>query len=261
MNNYYKMMTDLDNDDQNVLDNGIRVSSTTPVLSRPTLRYKDEGEYVRQLQTELKQLMFYNGVIDGYFGDETLKSVKAFQANNKLVVDGVVGKDTWSALIYLYSPLAICGGNFHIVQPGDTLWSIARKYNTTVDELMRLNNLNSTLITVGQKLILPGGSAPPSNNIIYTVQKGDTLWSIANRFNTTVASIKSYNNLTSDILSIGQQLIIPGTENIIMYTVQKGDTLWSIANRFNTTVSAIKQLNNLTSDLLSIGQTLKIQQG
>lgn len=235
----------------------------SPVLQRPTLRYGDEGEYVRQLQTELKQLMFYNGNIDGYFGDSTLQSVKAFQTNNKLTVDGVVGKDTWSALIYLYSPLTTCEATIHIVQPGDTLWSISRKYNTTVEEIMRLNNLNSTLITVGQELIVPGsGEVTPSpENIVYTVQKGDTLWSISRRFNTTVDTIKSYNNLTSNALSIGQKLIIPSTQDIIMYIVQKGDTLWSIANRHNTTVDSIKTLNNLSSNLLSIGQVLKIRRG
>lgn len=198
MNNYYQYIPNT------------RDSLTNPVLKRPTLRYGSQGEFVKQLQMELKQLMFYNGNIDGYFGNETLKSVKAFQINNKLTTDGIVGKDTWSALIYLYSPLAICGET-------------------------------------------------PSDNVVYTVQKGDTLWSISRRFNTTVTVIKSYNNLTSDLLSIGQQLIIPDTNDITTYTVQKGDTLWSIANRFNTTVADIKSLNNLSSNLISIGQVLKIR--
>lgn len=250
MNNYY----DLLNRQENL--------SSTPVLSRPTLRLGDQGEYVKLLQMQLKELMFYDGNIDGNFGNNTLLAVKAFQTNNKLTVDGIVGKDTWSALIYLYSPLAICTGNFHIVQAGDTLWSLARKYNTTVEELRRLNNLTSDLLSIGQRLIIPGIVEPPpptGDNVIYTVQKGDTLWSIARRFNTTVTDIKNSNNLTSDSLSIGQQLIILGTTSIITYTVQKGDTLWSIAKKFNTTVDTIKTLNNLTSNLLSIGQQLKIQ--
>ena len=80
----------------------------TEVLNRPTLRYGDEGFYVEKLQEELKTIMFYDGVIDGKFGNKTLESVKNFQINNKLTADGIVGRQTWSSLIYLYSPLAIC---------------------------------------------------------------------------------------------------------------------------------------------------------
>ena len=263
MNNYYNWENEFKNSNYVFIsDREINVDllSKTLVLKRPTLRFGDKNDYVKLLQTQLKQLMFYNDDINGDFDNNTLSSVKAFQTNNKLVVDGIVGKDTWSALIYLYSPLAICNGNFHIVQAGDTLWDIARKYNTTVAELKRINNLTSDLLNIGQKLILPGTEepAPPTDNIIYTVKKGDTLWDIARRFNTTVTAIKNYNNLTSDTLSIGQQLIIPGTENITVYTVKSGDTLWSIANKFNTTVDSIKKLNNLTSNLLTIGQKLKI---
>lgn len=233
----------------------------TPVLDRPTLSSGDRGEYVELLQTQLKQLMFYDGNIDGVFGNDTLLSVKAFQTNNKLTADGVVGKDTWSALIYLYSPLAICepGANYHIVEKGDTLWSIARMHNTTVEELKRINNLTSDILSIGQKILLSSEATPPTTNVTYTVQKGDTLWSIARRFNTTVDVIKSYNNLTSNLLSVGQQLIIPGSSDIIIYTVQRGDTLWSIAQKHGMTVDDIKSLNNLTSNLISIGQQLKIR--
>ncbi len=96
----------------------------------------------------------------------------------------------------------------------------------------------------------------------YVVRSGDTLWQLAQRYNTTVDAIKSLNGLTSDNLSIGQVLRIPTTgassESYFEYTVRSGDTLWLLAQRYGTTVAAIKSLNGLNSDILNIGQVLKI---
>lgn len=146
----------------------------------------------------------------------------------------------------------------YIVQKGDSLWSIANKFNMTVSELKNLNNLKNNLLSIGQVLKIKDSSN--NGKTTYTVQKGDSLWVIANKYGITTEELKSYNNLTSNLLSIGQVLKIPqgktSTENI--YTVKKGDSLWTIANRYNTTVEKIKVLNNLTSNLLSIGQQLKI---
>lgn len=146
----------------------------------------------------------------------------------------------------------------YIVQKGDSLWSIANKFNMTVSKLKNLNNLTNNLLSIGQVLKIKDSSS--NGETTYTVQKGDSLWVIANKYGITTEELKSYNNLTSNLLSIGQVLKIPqgktSTENI--YTVKKGDSLWTIANRYNTTVEKIKVLNNLTSNLLSIGQQLKI---
>ena len=100
-------------------------------------------------------------------------------------------------------------------------------------------------------------SSVPSGNY-YTVKSGDSLWSIANKYNTTVSILKSLNNLSSNNLSIGQVLKLPSSDNSNTYTVKAGDSLWNIARKYNTTVSALKSLNNLSSDILSIGQTLKV---
>lgn len=157
----------------------------------------------------------------------------------------------------------------YTVQSGDSLWSIANRYNTTVSELRNYNNLTSDVLQVGQQLKIPRGSTvtPPNDqvdtpvpSITYTVQSGDSLYKIANRYNTTVDAIMKANNLTSNLLQVGQVLTIPSstTSSEIRYVVQNGDSLWKIANRYNTTVNAIKAKNNLTSDNLTIGQVLYI---
>ena len=149
----------------------------------------------------------------------------------------------------------------YTVQKGDSLWLIANKYNTTVDNLKELNNLSSNILSIGQKLIVNNTNfqTDESDNIIYTVKKGDSLWLIANKYNTTVDKIKEANNLSSNTLSINQKIIIPSSSNYIKYTVKKGDNLYSIANKYNTTVNNLKKLNNLNSNTLSIGQVLLIE--
>ncbi len=191
------------------------------------------------------------------------------QNNYKTYVDNIV-----DAVIATFNGEEILPDdeNVYIVKAGDTLYSIAKKFNTTVDEIKRLNNLTSNTLSIGQVLRIPNSSSdnvPETPIGTYTVKAGDTLYGIANKFNTTVDEIKRLNNLTSNILSIGQVLKIPGLNNdetptpdipVITgnYTVKKGDTLYSIAQKYNTTVDEIKRLNNLTSNTLSIGQVLKI---
>ena len=154
--------------------------------------------------------------------------------------------------------------NIYIVKKGDSLYSIANKYNTTVEELKRINNLTSNILSIGQVLKLPSDKASDveneENTISYTVQKGDSLYSIARKYDTTIDRIKDLNNLTTNLLSIGQVLLIPTDTNLeTTYTVKKGDSLYSIAKKYDTTVDRLKQLNNLSSNLLSIGQILIVR--
>ena len=146
----------------------------------------------------------------------------------------------------------------YIVQSGDTLYSIARKYGLSVDELKKLNNLNSNTLTIGQSLIVKKKENEKVDDISsYTVVSGDTLYSIAKKYNTTVSNLKTLNNLSTNNLSIGQKLIVPKNE-LNIYTVVAGDNLYSIARKFNTTVSELQDLNNLSTSVLSIGQKLII---
>ncbi len=163
------------------------------------------------------------------------------------------------------------GGNTvndtYTVQKGDSLWSIAKRFNVGVSELKSANNLTSNLISVGQQLVVPG--APPSDqtNTTYVVQKGDSLWSIANANNTSVDEIANLNDLDTNTIYVGQVLQIPNSGDLeenpsstsdTVYVVQNGDTLYSIALRYDTTPNAIINKNNLTSSVLTIGQQLVI---
>ena len=100
-------------------------------------------------------------------------------------------------------------------------------------------------------------SLPESGNY-YVVQSGDSLWKIANKYGITVDELKSLNGLSSNNLSVGQILEVPGGSSSGTYTVKSGDSLWKIANQYGLTVAELKNLNGLTSDNLSIGQVLKI---
>lgn len=161
-------------------------------------------------------------------------------------------------------PGSIGGENTYKVQAGDSLYKIANQFNTTVDELKKLNNLTSNLLQVNQVLRIPGGTTSEST---YTVKAGDSLYKIANQYNTTVSELKKLNNLSSDILSIGQVLKIPSgsfsgtgssSANSQYYIVVAGDSLYKIANQFGVTVSALMNANNLSNSNLSIGQRLLI---
>jgi len=154
----------------------------------------------------------------------------------------------------------------YTVQKGDNLYSIANKFNTTAEQIIKDNGLASNNLSLGQNLKIktevveecfgPDFNINTNNKQTYTVQKGDTLYSIAKKYNTSVSNLLSLNNLKNPNLSIGQNLIIPSSST--NYTVQKGDTLYSIANKFNTSVSSIKSKNNLKTDSLSVGQNLVI---
>ena len=165
---------------------------------------------------------------------------------------------------YLKLPSSETPSLEYIVQRGDTLYSIANKYNTTVNELKRLNNLTTNTLQIGQKLIVREEPSEDLNVPVttYTVQRGDSLYSIANRFGTTVDALKKLNNLTNNLLSIGQILKLPTTEDISTteesYIVQSGDTLYSIARKFNTDVNELIRLNNLSGTALRVGQILKL---
>lgn len=151
----------------------------------------------------------------------------------------------------------------YIVKKGDTLWSIAQRYGVSVDNIITENNLGTTFLRIGQQLRIPNGkntNFPPdeeNKGEIYIVKAGDTLWNIAKRYDIGVEELKNANNLTNNMLSIGQSLVIPNSKYEI-YTVKKGDSLWSIAQRYKINLNDLIELNNLESDILTIGEQLLI---
>lgn len=147
--------------------------------------------------------------------------------------------------------------NIYIVKPGDSLYKIANMYGMSVNELKELNNLTSNLLSIGQQLKVGESANIPADT--YIVKSGDSLYSIAKKFNISVDDLKRANNKTSNLLSIGERLIIStGNINYITHIVVPGDTLYGIARKYNTTVNAIREANNLNNTMLSIGMNLKI---
>ena len=154
--------------------------------------------------------------------------------------------------------VAPLGSNYYTVKSGDSLWSISRKFGVTVNDLKKVNNLSSNLLSIGQNLIIPGKNNNTSSNE-YVVKKGDTLYGIAKKYNVSVDNLKSYNNLSTDSLSIGQIIKIPDNKvNSNEYVVKSGDSLYSISRKYGVSVDELMSVNNLKSTVLSVGQVLKI---
>ena len=155
-----------------------------------------------------------------------------------------------------YVPLA--GSDYYVIQKGDSLWSISKKFGLTVNELKEMNNLTSNLLTIGDTLKVKKETTPIATENTYKVQKGDSLYSIAKKYNMTVNELKTLNNKTSNLLTIGEVLIVNKNEEYNTYTVQKGDSLYKIANIYGISVDKLKEINGLTTNTLTIGQILKV---
>lgn len=227
--------------------------------------------YEKLAEAVVKSIANYAGVsyspanMEGYYIVKKGDSLWSIASKNNTTVDNIKKLNNLSSnnlsvgqvlkLSYDTKNEDIKESNIYTVKKGDSLWLIANKYGTTVDELKNANDLKSNTLSIGQTLIIPE-KKENTNKISYVVKKGDSLWLIANKYDTTVEKIKSTNNLKGNTLSIGQVLVIPSSSEFITYTVKKGDSLWLIANKYNTTVDNIKKLNNLSSNNLQINQKL-----
>lgn len=209
--------------------------------------------YIIRETDPMQSLLVEYGFIDNAQDQQKL------QNNLEDYVEGVV-KAIADYGGYNYLPPDVSSSqDTYMVQKGDTLSKIANQFNTTVEELKKLNNLTSDLIQIGQILFIPVTSISPTET--YTVKKGDTLYSISQQYGVTVEELKLTNNLTNNNLYIGQELKVPTkeiNEDYEIYTVVKGDSLWLISQKYNVSVDDLIEINNLETVNLQIGDKLKI---
>ncbi|MBP3953211.1 muramidase family protein [Bacillus suaedae] len=202
---------------------------------------------------------------------------------NNLTSDVIfVGQTLLIPTVASTSPQIQIIDSVYTVVSGDSLSHIAKRFGTTTEALRLANGLKTDMLQIGQRLVIPNGNTnltPPTTPTLdtttntYTVVSGDSLFSIANRFGTTVATLRTVNQLSSDTLQIGQALVVPSNNSdaneseqtidrvTFTYKVQPGDSLSVIANRFNVTVEAIRLANHLRTDMIQVGQSLTIPDG
>lgn len=128
--------------------------------SSRVLKQGMRGDDVLRLQQVLAGLGFYRGECDGVFGDRTLHAVKAFQREHGLDADGVVGQSTWNRLEAEFEKARV---KTYVVRPGDSLWVIAGKFDVSVEDIVRANDIQDpSSVRVGQELRIPGAGSVPS---------------------------------------------------------------------------------------------------
>ena len=191
----------------------------------------------------------------------------------KKIIATVIGSSAVAAVAATHAE----GATTYKVQSGDSLWSIANKYNMSVSKLKSLNNITSNVIFPNQVLTVSGitssssSTTTSSNTTYYTVKSGDSLSSIAVKYGTSYQKIMSLNGLNNYVIYPGQRLKVSGstststsgstssnTSTTSYYTVKSGDSLSAIAAKYGTTYKKIMELNGLSDYFIYPGQRLKV---
>ena len=228
------------------------------------------------------------------------RAVMAKERRRKVLGYALAGSVATSLLLSTNAKALACSDTY-VVQKGDNLSSLAKKYSVTVEQLQAANELSSDFIKEGQILEVPlleeahaehqeqkaakmsvsskkekESAAKKDTKKVHTVVPGDYLSVLAKKYGVSVEQIQKANELKSDVIIVGQKLVIPSETNYVAkkqtvknsnakvtyatYTVSPGESLWSIAKQFNTSINTIKAYNNLSSDAVVIGQKLRIKQ-
>ncbi|WP_335868988.1 LysM peptidoglycan-binding domain-containing protein [Bacillus sp. 2205SS5-2] len=140
----------------------------------------------------------YDVSIDDLKGKNSLLSDKIYEGQTLLVPSHIPSKDE----------------NKYSVQPGDTLYSLAKKYGTSINHLKQLNEMVSDQIYIGESLVVPAEQIKSNTGELYTVVPGDTLWGIAHRFGIKQEDLAKSNDLKTNMVLIGQNLFIPGEAEV-----------------------------------------------
>lgn len=223
----------------------------TIFLSRKDTEFANENSYFPKNENEESDINIIKFVRDNF------KDIKVIVI--KIMIGSIlIGTITFGGNINALASEII--PQKYIVKSGDSLWKISNSYGISIDQIKEINNLNSEYLFIGQELALA------EENIVtkiqyeyYTVQAGDSLWKISNKFAITIDSIKTLNSMSGDVVFAGQKIKIREIKiQGILYIVKSGDTLWKIASENNSTINSIRDINKLTSDNLLIGQELFI---
>ncbi|WP_246017758.1 muramidase family protein [Mesobacillus subterraneus] len=181
----------------------------------------------------------------------------ALKRRRTIIGAAVAGSVAAGLMLGVSQKKAEACGSIYTVKKGDTLYSLAKYFDTSVELLQQVNELPSDQIKAGQQLEVP----PHDEAGIYTVKKGDTLFSLAKKYGVTVKDLMTENRLTTESIYIGQALSVPThaydpQEGV--YVVNPGDTLFNISQRFGISLQELKKANGLKQDMVLIGQKLDI---
>ncbi|MDT2706398.1 muramidase family protein [Enterococcus dispar] len=186
---------------------------------------------------------------------------------------------------------------YYTVQSGDSVWGVANKYGISMNTLISWNGIKNNFIYPGQRLVVRNGSSSATTskpaqsnttkpntantskpatvsgqNQYYTIQSGDSVWSVANKYKISMDQFRQWNNIKNDFIYPGQKVIVKkgnttqtataqntASSSSKTYKVQSGDSVWGIANKFGITMDKLIQLNKIQNNFIYPGQTLKVK--